>query len=73
MTVKELNAWCWRGDGTWWLGRATVKWAIEDEARRRAQSETRPRSEADWAARGFTGGRVDPHESAIFEDEGAAA
>jgi hypothetical protein len=73
MSVPALLAWCQHGEGNWWLGMLQVKWAIQAAARRRDDEDREAgRDDASWQAKGYRGGRCDPREFAIFDDEEAA-
>lgn len=73
MTIPDLLAWCEHGEGAWWLSRLTVKWAIQAEARQQdAADREAGQDEATWRAKGYRGGRCDPHEFSVFADEEVA-
>jgi hypothetical protein len=45
-------------------------WRIEADARQReADERAAGRDDASWQAKGYRGGRCDPHEFSVFDDE----
>jgi hypothetical protein len=77
MPFPTYLEWAGTEAGHAWLTRLRIKWAVEHAARARdlaaARSPDREPSEAEWRAQGWRGGRADPAETTIFDDEGTAA
>ena len=72
MPLPAYLDWAATAEGQRWLERLRIKWAIRAEAERREAAERAAgHDDAAWQARGWRGGRCDPHEFSIFADEAA--
>lgn len=68
MTLPAYLEWSATEQGQWWLPRLRLKWTIVAEARRLEYAD-REHGDGD----GWRGGRCDPHEFSIFDDDDDAA
>ena len=76
MSIRDVLAWRETADGTWYLARLRVGWLLEAWAQELCASRAPQKSEAQWQAEGWRGGRVSAEDMAacaIFDDEGEAA
>lgn len=69
MTLPVYLDWRETEQGQWWLPRLRIKWTIQAEARRQdAEAREAGQDEATWRAKGYRGGRCDPHEFSDFDE-----
>lgn len=76
MSVPQLEAWCWYGNGAYYLPRLRVGWQIEAAAERQRWAEAKRKAQQPTyrAEDGWMGGEADPDDSvAGWADDGDPA